>query len=543
MMKAHKLYGYRCDDYNHIKSNRESIINNIQVFEENTLQERDVVATSLPVCFKAVASKCSLNDVPTQITGLRHRIGGRVPALNFSYLKDFKKFIDNIIPKLFEPMPYDTDVTMDHYLKVVNLPAHKKEKMLKEYNQYVQNDRKVKISKIKMHMKEEFYPEYKHIRGIFAREDTVKMLFGPMVHAMEEHVFNSKWFAKKISGNEKAKSILQRFFRPGCFYYGTDFESWESSCNEHIIETVELTVYEYLLKDLPESAEFLLNYKQITGVNILKSKFLKLYVKARRMSGEMTTSLGNGLINLLLLLYCLHLNGISYEQAEVIVEGDDGLTMTSKPLGTRCFKELGFVCKLLKFDDVRTSSFCGMIFSKPGHTIRNWMPSLAKFGWCSRKYNNASFKTRMALMRAKALSMIYENPHCPILRPFADRICYLTRNYKAKFDTGQDMYHYNIYLKSSEFRDLPKAEICSESRAIFSELYNIDPQTQRDIEERLSKINLYDELWDFNVYFNTMFVDNYGDYVDHCYLENFNRNGLVTVGAVGVFCPTYISSI
>lgn len=532
--KVNSLYGFRCDDINHIIVNRESIIKKILLKNHEEIYERDIVSTSLPIHFKACSIKLSLNDLATQITGLRHRIGGRVPTLNFTYLRHFEKFVARELEEYFEPLPYDTDVSVEYYLEHVNLPRHKKDKMLKEYRQYLANDRKVSVNDIKAHFKEEFYPTYKHIRGIFARHDTVKMLFGPVVHAMEQFVFKLPYFAKKIQGSKKAEKILSEFDLICQLIFGTDFESWESSVNEHIIRVVEIQAYKFLLKNIPEGKEFISDYSQIMCYNEIQSRDLKLSIKARRMSGEMTTSLGNGLINYMLLKYCLHLNNAT---GKVLIEGDDGLTVTNKDLDTSCFKELGFVCKLQKFTDVRESSFCGMIFSKPGHVIRDAFKALSKFGWCTRKYNNASFKTRMGLMRAKALSMVYENPHCPILRPFADRVCDLTRNYKAIFDTGNDTYHKNIFDKIKSFNDLPKADICKESRELYEHLFGIDINTQYFIESILSKIELYDDTSRLNMFFDKTLVEHYDDYVNHCYEDNYNREGNLSVGCGVISLP------
>jgi len=483
---------------------------------------RDVVATSLPVNFNFVAYKCSQNDVATQIDGLCHRIGAKVPIANVGAVRDFKNFVGIEMKKLFEPINFDSDFTDETYHKHVNLPQHKIARMIKELKETEVGDRKFQPHNIQGHFKEEFYPTGpKTIRGIFARLAAMKAKIGPIVHLMEEHVFQHDDFAKKIPGILKASKILEKMDTHGSYYYTTDFESWESSMSSEIMEAVEIQIYDYLLGNLECKENFLEVYRKILELNKITTTYLQTTIKGRRMSGEMTTSLGNGLTNLMLLRYAAYL---SCAKAKFLVEGDDGLISSDRPIRFDFFHLLGFVCKLQQLDDIKKSSFCGMIFTRPGHIIKDAISALSKFGWCSRKYNNCSHRLRMGLLRAKALSCIYETPHCPILAPFARRVLFLTRSYMPRFDTGLDNYFRMKLLNAiKDEKNIPPTDILPETRVIYDEMYGIDPNTQRHIEEKLSEINLFDDNNWLNFAASKVTIDLHHAYVNQNFVDNYNR--------------------
>ena len=145
--------------------------------------------------------------------------------------------------------------------------------------------------------------------------------------------------------------------------------------------------------------------------------------------------------------------------------------------------------------DIRNASFCGLIFSEPGHIIRDPRPVLAKFGWCMRRYINSSDKVRMALLRSKAISLACEYPNCPILAPFAHRVMELTKNasHSKMLRLAGQLDTYTRRSVLSNLADRPwqrKPNILPQTRVLMENLYHIPVPLQHCWEDVLSKVDL-----------------------------------------------------
>ena len=193
-------------------------------------------------------------------------------------------------------------------------------------------------------------------------------------------------------------------------------------------------MYDYLLQEYPEDARFL--KKVLGGVNKMKTRTgIKASVKATRMSGEMNTSLGNGFSNLMMAKYIAYSKG---GYLDGYVEGDDGIFTSTVKLESADYLKLGFTIKMEEVEQINEASFCGMIFATEGQIIRNPSDILANFGWTS-SFINAGPVIMGELLRAKALSTVYETGNCPIIGVLARRALLKTRQYKPRF--VDDGYH------------------------------------------------------------------------------------------------------
>ena len=100
------------------------------------------------------------------------------------------------------------------------------------------------------------------------------------------------------------------------------------------------------------------------------------------MSGEMDTSLGNALVNLICIMYVLHSKGMSLEEMKIIIEGDDSLFCTGdKDVTADDFKALGLSPKLESFDDPSDASFCGLIYD-PRDLVKQEKTTLYRIFYC-----------------------------------------------------------------------------------------------------------------------------------------------------------------
>jgi hypothetical protein len=339
-----------------------------------------------------------------------------------------------------------------------------------------------------MFMKDEQYPTFKYPRMINARSDEAKCYFGPWVSAAEKVLFGLPEFIKKIPQHERAENLteaLKNYF----LIYASDFTSYEASFVKEIMEACELQFFDYMLKLIPGSADFMKNFRHaLTGWNKCMGKWVTLFIESTRMSGEMNTSSGNGFTTFMLFEF------VAFESKQKITgryEGDDALVGATGPLKSELFEQLGFTIKLQQFDRLSDASFCGMIFDPADKlVVTDPLKVLATFGWTSGKYVLSKPTTKKMLLRAKALSLAHQYPSCPVLQALARCALRLTRSVDVKpllasrnlSSWDHDKLAQALSIGEKELRDMVLRPIPFSTRMLVERLFNIDTDTQMAIE-------------------------------------------------------------
>lgn len=451
------------------------------------------------------------NDIASQIDGVKHRVGGRPPPIDRNRLAQFRVFVANWIRTNLTPLEADTDISVETWLQESPYTMERKDELREIYRRYQEgylSGRDVDFERLESFIKDEFYTCPKTFRTINSRVEIFKCLIGPTVHAVEKEVFKLEYFIKKVPVAERAEYIFNTL-DPNARIFGTDVSAWEGSMRKEIMEACEVPLFRYMTSNLPTGSEFMKLYEQLLLNNKLCFSGFLAEILSRRMSGEMSTSIGNGFTNLMLILFTAHMMGVS---VKVVVEGDDTLISCVLKLVNTFAQELGFNLVIEEFDGLNEASFCGLIFSDFKHTLRDPIMTMLKFGWCTQAYIHANFRTRMQLLRAKALSLKCEMPNCPILGPLADRLIKLTNGICVK-KSIQRLAKYMSLYKRNEFLDiisnyreiwLNPADVSADSRVLMDKLYGVPPETQVVLEENIEKMELgsfNNEL--FNVYVPT----------------------------------------
>jgi hypothetical protein len=223
-------------------------------------------------------------------------------------------------------------------------------------------------------------------------------------------------------------------------------------------------------------------------------------IAARRMSGEMNTSLGNGFSNLMLFLFACAENGI---HADGFVEGDDGIFWVSddsRAPTTQQMEDYGWDIKIGS-SIMSHASFCGNIFDIDDEIIvTDPRKALITFGWTNKRYANCSRDTAISLLRAKALSMAHQYNGCPMLSAFSRRIISITNNHRriSKRILGAfDPYHQEQILHAISSPLPPPLQPTPATRTLFEMLYGIPADLQAAFEDDCCKIELDCELETF----------------------------------------------
>jgi len=383
---------------------------------------------------------------------------------------------------------------------------------------------------VKCFIKNESYPKYKYPRAILARSDEFKVLVGPVFKLIENHIFslktdyNSSYFIKKVPVPNRARAILDvigtsvghndpgtadQFLRR---YVVTDYTSFESSFTKDIINNCEMKLYEHCVSCLPEGKAFMGYLETIVGQNRCFFSNINFSILARRMSGEMNTSLGNGFSNLMLTLFVMF--EIGARDVRLFVEGDDCiLTYVGPMFQPSLVLKLGFKIKFVFLRSPNLASFCGQIFDLTHLVIVcDPLKIILNFAWVNMRYVKSAHRIKMGLVRSRALSLIYQYSGCPIVQCFAWRMLELTERYEVYFDETVDGYHRQLYTDA--LKHIPQFRpIQFTSREIIEDVFNITVDHQIIIEAYFSSykfgpIDLY-ILRNYCTYDQLHYYDNY----------------------------------
>lgn len=274
-------------------------------------------------------------------------------------------------------------------------------------------------------------------------------------------------------------------FRVGRKIFCTDFSSFEALFTEEFSEATEQQLFIHCLSRLPEFSKKLLDLvrRVCWGANTTcysykdgdRVRQLLFKVWLRRMSGEMWTSLGNGFANLMVILYAVQ-------------EASRGVEIT-----VQWFAKLGLICKLEEYDHLDDATFCGLIFDPEAlQAITDPRATLLKFGWTAQRYSAVSRRTKMKLLRSKALSLAYEVPCCPILTAFARRVMSLTEGIDdgVAIQFAEDRWYKEQMLKEIAAGRPGFVEPTAATRLLFERRFGISVQEQLEAEALIAEMQL-----------------------------------------------------
>lgn len=407
------------------------------------------------------------------------------------------------------------DVSVESWLEKTNYSRQKKKQLLSLYERTLakgEGDFIKHNNFCKCFIKDESYPAFKIPRAILARKDECKLRLGPIFKLIEEEVFKLPVFVKKVPVVERAKLIrdlfgeLPAWTEESCQDEGdrysfmrrimnTDYTAFESSFTRDVMMEVEMRLYRFMVRNLPEGPRFLeILDKAVMSENLLVFKTLVSTVLAGRMSGEMNTSLGNGFTNLMLFKFAMFVFGCEHD--ECLIEGDDCVSSYLGPIIPSSFwSSLGFNIKLVYLKSPNLASFCGQIFDFDSLTvISDPLKNVLNLAWSSMLYAKSTHRTKMGLLRSKALSMLHQYPGCPILQSVARCYVRLTEGFRFKIDMSMSAY------KRAEIRRMCEApivyrDISYSSRLLMEEVFGFSILEQIEVEQYFDTMKRIEPLY------------------------------------------------
>jgi hypothetical protein len=379
------------------------------------------------------------------------------------------------------PLDAMADESFEHWIEKTHYTRRKKEQLRRLFMETcAQIDDQVSDYVVKCFIKDEAYPMYKFPRGIYARCDDFKIRIGPLLKLIEEEVFDLPYFIKKVPVPDRPRVLLERFGfvqahddRPDEILprlLVNDYTAYESVFVPMMM-LVEMIMYSWMVQNMAGGREFMRNIEKLRGWNICKFKFIIAYILALRMSGENTTSIGNGFNNMMVTFF--NIESIGGKVIAALFEGDDCLVYYIGPMvRNQQYLDLGFLAKPQFFVNFNEASFCGQIFDLDTLTvIADPIKYIMNIGWVSVRYANAKDKVLRGLLRSRALSLLYQYPGCPIIQNMALAYIRLTEGVKPVYEK-LDEYHQQIQREALKAK-LPIREIKPSTRELMEKVFKV----------------------------------------------------------------------
>jgi hypothetical protein len=462
-------------------------------------KSRPVVMASLGMHVDGLAMPhVDPNDTPTVMAGALFRFGRDIDQSGFP-MRKFRRFVKRWLIKNMKPLDSNSDTSFETWIKGTPYSLKRKNELRMKYDK-INDDHLGKLTKkmrkVKSFIKDETYETYKHARAINSRADEFKVTVGPILQLISNQLFALKWFIKKIPIKDRPQYIIDMVSRDGRPIFTSDYSSFEAVFKKKIKHAAEYQLYDYMTQYLPEHDAFMSEIQMTGEINEIMFKLFNMKIQAKKMSGEMDTSLSNGFSNLMFMLYMCHNNGNT--NVAGCIEGDDGIfVFDGDPPTTAEFLKFGLIIKILIFNELNHASFCGMVFDLNDRTnVTDPIKELVSFGWTTARYSRSKQSVHNNLLRAKALSLAYQYPACPILSKLAYKVCQLTPGTNSlKFLNKQNTYAFNQYelemmLEAHEY--FRKNELISEpkigTRLLVEQLYNVSVGTQIILEEYIDSL-------------------------------------------------------
>lgn len=371
--------------------------------------------------------------------------------------------------------------------------------------------------RVNIFKKKQWWDDYKHLRWIMPRSDAYKIQFGPVVAALEAAIYDVQEdghpvFIKHVPVDDRPSLLEKTLNVPNSGWIATDHTCFEAHFVQKVQQTFEFTVYHYMCQRNPYMKAMVTRLQELQcGEQTILGPGFGMQFEARRMSGDVTTSLGNGLTNYLIMKHAFRRLGLSISG---YVEGDDGIFRIWDPLGMlsteqvldripgpEYFRRYGMELKIECCNKVNTASFCGNIYHpKSCRNITNPISKILRLGWT---YQNGYFDAKIGklrgLQRAAALSLAVGYPGCPILNSYARMLLRSTCNVQPIFgdarhtvswgeliDLGSVMGAEHWKMHTKHLVTL-KPRTCD--RELMAEVYNIPIPVQKNLEKFFDGLN------------------------------------------------------
>lgn len=435
----------------------------------------------LPVVPYAAMPIADPHDQENYRRGITHRIGrwsAPIPAVILAQIRAHAlEIIEELFPSVDVSVP-----SFEEWLESTSYTNARRAQLMKIHNDSRDTFENACLSRVKAFIKKEKFVGYKNPRIIASRDDPFKCFSGRFFRAVEDVVFSMPMFIKHVPVPVRARYVMDHLgvVEPGWRVYVNDHTSFEVHAHKTMAELEFQVYYKYLDVEVVDQLK-----KVLVGTQSISFECGSAKVDSR-MSGEMNTSLGNGLANLLSVLCIVRqYYGESWRLVRTIIEGDDGIFVTPPHvvLTAQMFLDYGFDVKLEEVDSVGNAGFCSTYFQSDGRSaIVEPMKIIMGLPYSFVAKSNDSEQRLEDLRTSKALSLFYECPGVPILSALGER---LLREHPITKKTRLSGDWYEEQLFEWARRNPTRQSRCVgiESRDLFCETFGWSVAEQVELEE------------------------------------------------------------
>nr|WKV33690.1 MAG: RNA-dependent RNA polymerase [Riboviria sp.] len=273
-----------------------------------------------------------------------------------------------------------------------------------------------KWAKVRMFVKPDKYStckiKDKVPRAIQYRRPEYNLCIARFLRPIEKVLFNMqskgrRWFAKGRSLQQRASDILyiyNSFDNP--VIYNLDYAKFDSCVTIPHLKML----HKFYLSIFPSRTLYNLLQHQLHNVGF-SQQGLRYSVDGTRMSGDYDTSLGNSLLNLLVILMLSEYHGV---QIHAYIDGDDALLFTentSKEITADMFRCYGLEAELERVD-LAGLEFCQtkLIRSSPPTMARNPIKVISNL---AVSINNFDRVTWPKIFKGKVVCEFWANQGVP----------------------------------------------------------------------------------------------------------------------------------
>lgn len=407
-------------------------------------------------------------------------------------------------------------------------------KLINEWNEYENLTSNWKLFVCECFGKMEFYDEFKYPRGIFSRSNLFKLWFGPLIKTLEEEIYKltelNQFFIKHVPHLERPAFLKKRFGQQTGPWIATDFSAFESQFTPIMMDCVENQAMRWLISELADKEQYIWVMENvIAGSNLCSFNTFDFQCEATRMSGEMTTSLFNGLTNLVTFLYVSE-DMCGNTEVVGVVEGDDGLfTCKGGRLPTSAdFAEIGMTIKIEIHENFNTASFCGCIFDIIDERIlTNPIKTILKIAWSPMKLFKSNKNKKLSYLKCKLMSAKTQYPGAPMIDAFATA----SLQQLKKYDYRSSLKFFDKYTREKLITNVQYVnktqtdksnfmftyiEPSDNSRKLVCEKFGVTVEQQIRFEDFCkTKLSVFDPNWsqeDFDACLPQCWLVNYEEY-------------------------------
>lgn len=247
-----------------------------------------------------------------------------------------------------------------------------------------------------------------------------------MIAAIENEIYKIPEFVKKTPAHERANLMFELLDRLEGELSTTDYSNFEATHNPAVLYSIVYGVYMYMTQHNSRARAKILEHLRIRAgtQRLTRHQYTIHLLIAILLSGELDTSLNNGLYNLINCYYhAWKRSGCTLDLTKQygFVEGDDGIFKFSGCTPTEAdYRMTGGNCKIEHPPSIHTASFCGNVIDPDSRTlITDPRKFLHNFPYIERSELNSGPRRVSMILLSKAMSAAHAYNGAPVISPIA----------------------------------------------------------------------------------------------------------------------------